>query len=187
MCKCNDAPKAFLSGDLNQEDFCFSSSILPFGWTKQDYPVRYGIEFKTFPGEINLSSELVQYESFAYNPSKKRISFRVQSGTAYRKQFSTDICSNDPKIKTFKSVFFASNPGLDKNNLNFYSFLDYEGDEKFLVKTVAKIKNGILAFVHSSGNLIETLGNLSPVLVWVLLAGGCYYAYEEYYKKWKTE
>lgn len=173
--------------DQNRELEC-SPSLWPTGFTEYKDPARYGIELPMSDQPIILPNELTFFSLYRYNPAKRRISFRVSPGTAYRKQFSGYpglLCSNDPKIGGFKDILFSANPSLDKNSLEYYTFMDLEGPEEYLLKSAALLLKGTLKIVSSVSQTAYDVSKLASVVTWAGIGYGLYQLYNIYLKKGK--
>ena len=170
--------------DLNNELEC-SPSLWPTGFTEYENPARYGIELPVSDIPVYLPHELTYFSLYRYNAAKRRISFRVAKGTAFRKQFSTLLCSNDPMISGFKDLLFSANPALDKNSLTFYTFMDMEGPDEYLLKSAALLIKGSLKIVSSVSQAAYDLSKIADLATWAGIGYGIYQLYNIYFKKGK--
>ena len=171
--------------DLNNELEC-SPSLWPMGFTAYDDPARYGIELPVSDIPIYLPHELAFFSLYRYNPAKRRISFRVAKGTAFRKQFSGFpglICSNDPMIQGFKDLLFSANPSLDRNSLTYYTFMDLEGPEEYVLKSAALLIKGTLKIVSSVSQAAYDISKISDFITWAGIGFGLWQLYDIYKKR----
>ncbi|MCB1711228.1 MAG: hypothetical protein KDH96_01740 [Candidatus Riesia sp.] len=169
--------------EAQNNDGC-ESGWSPTSWTQFSDPTRHAIVINNYKGTtLNISKELTDFDMFAYNPVRKRLSFRTKPGSNYRKQFSGypgKLCSNDPVKHKFNELFLKLNPQIPFSNIETYDFLDMEGDDKFLIKTLKNLKVDIDKGIDNSGKL---LGGIIKVLPYIVVAGGGYILYNEVSKK----
>ncbi len=127
---------------------------------------RYCIDYSVSDSKnVVIPKELENFNGFQHNTEKHRISFLVTKGTTFRKSYSNQLFTTDPKTKDFREILLDENSKLNK--LKEYVF--DPGGMVDPVRTIADI----------TGAKKETVESFITLAKWTAIGGGAYYIYRK--------
>jgi hypothetical protein len=148
-------------------------------------PVRHFIDFSGVQGQVNIPKELVLFNDFIWNETKRRISFRAANNTSFVTYGTAKIYTDDKSKHEFNRIFteanqnlkYSENPG--DNAVWTHDAIDFNSASKEQSDSYLNIlhsnKHKFLNILDKAGN---TVSNAPEILTYALLAYGGIKIYE---------